>query len=225
MRIDIASSFTTEEIQDIIGGMVSGNSESRIGVTYDDNTGKLNFNVNRPVQSVEQIQDIVGNMVSGNVETGITVTYDDSTGKLNFDTPRIQRFNVNVSDTRIFDAQYVVASYVLTLDTFNIRIDWDINFTVRPIRPGPPIGGQWLIDLSFHHNAGIGYLVGTRSIIQDYFTISGSTPIRFTGTHFVGPNSGPRVDPGFNRLIVFTRGHTRLASTVTITGTITVTYS
>ena len=34
---------TDEEIQDIIGAMVSGNTETNISVTYDDAGGKLNF--------------------------------------------------------------------------------------------------------------------------------------------------------------------------------------
>jgi len=34
---------TNEEIQDIVGGMVSGNTETNIDVTYDDSGGKLNF--------------------------------------------------------------------------------------------------------------------------------------------------------------------------------------
>ena len=34
---------TNEEIQDIVGGMVSGNTETNISVTYDDSGGKLNF--------------------------------------------------------------------------------------------------------------------------------------------------------------------------------------
>jgi hypothetical protein len=38
----------TEEVQDVVGGMVSTNSESGIEVTYDDIDGKLNFNVNDP---------------------------------------------------------------------------------------------------------------------------------------------------------------------------------
>jgi len=35
--------LTTEEVQDIVGGMVSSNTETRIGVTYDDTNGKINF--------------------------------------------------------------------------------------------------------------------------------------------------------------------------------------
>lgn len=37
--------LTTEQVQDIVGGMVSGNVETGMSVTYDDASGKLNFNV------------------------------------------------------------------------------------------------------------------------------------------------------------------------------------
>ena len=98
-----------ENVQDIVGGMVTGNTENGIVVTYDDPTGKLNFDVNDPVLTIaggasgsatmtnlgnttitvvlntEDVEDIVGGMVTGNTENGITVTYDDANGKLNFD--------------------------------------------------------------------------------------------------------------------------------------------
>tara|TARA_R110002049_G_scaffold272623_2_gene450260 strand:- start:267 stop:1817 length:1551 start_codon:yes stop_codon:yes gene_type:complete len=35
--------LTTEQVQDIVGAMVSSNTETRIGVTYDDTNGKLDF--------------------------------------------------------------------------------------------------------------------------------------------------------------------------------------
>ena len=38
----------TENVQDIVGGMVVSNTESGLTVAYDDGTGKLNFNVNDP---------------------------------------------------------------------------------------------------------------------------------------------------------------------------------
>ena len=37
--------LSTEQVQDIIGGMVSSNTETGIGVAYDDTSGKLNFTV------------------------------------------------------------------------------------------------------------------------------------------------------------------------------------
>lgn len=74
---------TTENIEDIVGGMVTGNTQSGITVTYDDETGKINFSV--ATLDTEAVQDIVGGMVSSNTESGIAVTYDDENGKLNFD--------------------------------------------------------------------------------------------------------------------------------------------
>lgn len=35
--------YTQEEIEDFVGAMVTGNTETNITVTYDDSTGKLNF--------------------------------------------------------------------------------------------------------------------------------------------------------------------------------------
>ena len=40
---DTNTQLTTEEVQDIIGSMVDGGTETNISVTYDDTNGKLNF--------------------------------------------------------------------------------------------------------------------------------------------------------------------------------------
>lgn len=72
--------MTTEEVQDIVGNMVTGNTETGITVTYEDSDGTLDF-----VLSDEYIQDVVGAMLAGNTETGISVTYDDSDGTIDFD--------------------------------------------------------------------------------------------------------------------------------------------
>lgn len=40
---DTNTQLTDEEVQDVVGGMVTGNTETNITVTYDDATGKLNF--------------------------------------------------------------------------------------------------------------------------------------------------------------------------------------
>ena len=64
---------TLEEVEDIVGNMVSSNTESGISVTYDDTGGKLNFNVSGT--TTEEIQDIVGAMVSGNTETNLSLIH------------------------------------------------------------------------------------------------------------------------------------------------------
>ena len=39
----ISATLTTEQVQDIVGGMVTGNTETRIAVTYEDGDGTLDF--------------------------------------------------------------------------------------------------------------------------------------------------------------------------------------
>ena len=83
---DTNTQLSTEEVQDIVGAMVSGNTETNISVTYNDTDGKLNFvstDTNTDTQlSTEQVQDIVGAMFSGNTETRISATYEDSDGTI-----------------------------------------------------------------------------------------------------------------------------------------------
>ena len=77
--------LSTEEVQDIVGAMVSGNTETNIAVTYDDTNGKLDFvstDTNTPPLTTEEVQDIVGGMFTGNTETNITATYEDSDGTI-----------------------------------------------------------------------------------------------------------------------------------------------
>jgi len=42
---DVTISINNEDVQDLVGAMVSGNTETNITVTYDDTNGKLNFEV------------------------------------------------------------------------------------------------------------------------------------------------------------------------------------
>jgi hypothetical protein len=52
-----ATNVTTENIQDIVGAMVSGNSESNITVTYQDADGTLDFSVAADVNTWRGIDD------------------------------------------------------------------------------------------------------------------------------------------------------------------------
>ena len=62
----------TEEVQDIVGAMVAPtNVESGITVTYDDNTGKLNFDVNDPTITLNG--DVTGSATMSNLGS-MTIT-------------------------------------------------------------------------------------------------------------------------------------------------------
>jgi hypothetical protein len=80
--------LSTEEVQDIVGGMFSSNTETRVTATYDDTSGKINVVVddmtaNDNTQlSTNAVQDIVGAMFTGNTETRISATYQDGDGTI-----------------------------------------------------------------------------------------------------------------------------------------------
>lgn len=67
--------INAERIEDIVGAMVSSNTESGIAVTYNDETGKLNFDVSDPTITIDG--DVDGNATMTNLgNTTITVTLD-----------------------------------------------------------------------------------------------------------------------------------------------------
>ena len=97
-----------ERIQDIVGAMVSSNTETNITVSYEDSDGTLDFVIADATDSTkgvawftsdfsvssgavsladEAIQDIVGAMFASNTETGITATYQDSDGTIDLVIP------------------------------------------------------------------------------------------------------------------------------------------
>jgi len=66
---------TTERVQDIVGAMVSSNTESGIAVTYEDGDGTLDFNVNDPTITIDG--DVDGSATMTNLgNTTITTTLD-----------------------------------------------------------------------------------------------------------------------------------------------------
>ena len=64
------ASVDTEAIQDIVGGMVSGNTETDITVTYDDNAGKLNFAAGANLVTSTSLTNTLTNPVTGYVPIG-----------------------------------------------------------------------------------------------------------------------------------------------------------
>lgn len=60
-------SVDTETIQDIVGGMVSGNTETDLTVTYDDGTGKLNFAAGANLVTTTSLTNTLTNPTTGYV--------------------------------------------------------------------------------------------------------------------------------------------------------------
>jgi len=73
-----------EAVQDIVGGMVTGNTESNITVTYQDGDGTLDFDVAADITDVNAGSGLTGTNEDGGAATlnvgagdGITVNADD----------------------------------------------------------------------------------------------------------------------------------------------------
>ena len=76
---------TTERVQDVVGAMVSSNTESGIGVTYDDSDGTLDFNVNDPTISLTG--DVTGSATMTDLgNTSISTTIAANSVALGTDT-------------------------------------------------------------------------------------------------------------------------------------------
>lgn len=61
------ASVDTEAIQDIVGGMVSGNTETNIVVEYNDTNGKLNFSTGPDVVTTTSLNNTLTDAINGYV--------------------------------------------------------------------------------------------------------------------------------------------------------------
>jgi len=107
---DTNTQLTTEQVQDIVGGMVDGGTETNVTVTYDDTNGRLNFVVDQLTS--EQVQDIIGPMFASNTETFIDVSYDDSDGTLDLVVPVKDEDNMASDSATHLATQQSIKAYV-----------------------------------------------------------------------------------------------------------------
>ena len=81
---DTNTQLSTEAVQDIVGAMFSGNTETNTAVTYQDGDGTIDVvtTLDGAPLTTEAVQDIVGAMFSSNTETRIAATYEDGDGTI-----------------------------------------------------------------------------------------------------------------------------------------------
>ena len=114
-----AVSLQAERIQDLVGGMVTGNTESGISVTYQDGDGTLDFNVNDPTISLTGAVTGSATMTNlGNVSIATTATSDptltltgDASGSATFTNLGNASLSVTVAnDSHTHDGRYYTES-------------------------------------------------------------------------------------------------------------------
>lgn len=130
----LGTGFTQEQIEDLVGAMFSGNTETGISATYDDPGGKINL-----VLDVEYLQDTIGAMVSGGTETGISVTYDDANGRFDFVVTTLDALPAPVASLSLNSQKITnLANGTASTDAVNLGqvqalvngLDWKANVRV-----------------------------------------------------------------------------------------------
>tara|TARA_R100001594_G_scaffold21841_1_gene42235 strand:- start:896 stop:2521 length:1626 start_codon:yes stop_codon:yes gene_type:complete len=107
---------TDEEIADVVGAMFSGNTETRIAVTYEDGDGTIDLVVDDMTANTqlttEQVEDIVGGMLDG-TETFISVSYDDDGGaNIDFVVPVLDEDDMSTDSATHLATQQSIKAYV-----------------------------------------------------------------------------------------------------------------
>jgi len=123
-----------EEIQDIVGAMVSGNTESGIGVTYDDTSGKLNFAVasqtdeNFTSADRSKLDSIESGATTDQTATEIKTAYESNSDTNAFSDSEKSKLSGIETSADVTDTANVVSS--LTSGTnINIANDGTIGTT------------------------------------------------------------------------------------------------
>ncbi len=116
-----STTISDEQLQDVVGGMISSNTESGISVTYDDTNGKLDFTVGT------LNQDTTGNAATATVlETARTIGGVSFNGSANINLP-----GVNTSGSQDTSGNAATATALETGRTINgTSFDGTANITV-----------------------------------------------------------------------------------------------
>lgn len=117
--------FTTERAQDAVGEMVTGNTESGISVTYDDENGKLNFDVSDPVLTFTGDATGSGTITDlGNTSIELTVadnSHDHTSSNISDFTESVQDVVGGMVSTN------TESGISVTYDDANGKLDFDVN--------------------------------------------------------------------------------------------------
>lgn len=189
-----------ERIQDIVGAMVSSNSESNISVTYDDPNGKLDFSVATATSSTlgvasfdstdftvtsgavtvkeERIQDIVGAMVSSNSESNVSITYDDPNGKLDFSVATATSSTLGVASFNT--ASFTVTTGDVTIKSAGVTNAQLANSTISGVSLGSnlndlTVGTNLALDSGTTYNGGTAKTISLSSTLTNVNSISSSS--------------------------------------------------
>ena len=148
----ITATLTQEQVEDYVGGMVTGNTETGITVTYQDADGTLDFVVGT------LNQDTTGNAATATaLETARTI------GGVSFDgTANINLPGVNATGDQDTTGNATTATTATTATNFTVSANNSTDETVYPVFVDGATGGQGgETDTGLTYNPSSGLLTST----------------------------------------------------------------
>ena len=205
----------TEDVQDIVGGMVSDNTESGISITYDDGTGKLNFDVNDP--TITLTGDVTGSATMTNLgNVSISTTIAANSVELGTDTTGQYIASVSGTTNQVNVSGSGTESITLTLST-----PQDIHSGASPTFAGATLDNVTVgVTAANEIDTTTGNLTidsaGGTVTVDDNLTVSGNLTVNGTTTTVnsttltvddpiitLGGDTAPTVDDNKDRGIEF----------------------
>lgn len=173
-----AISDFTEATEDVVGAMVSSNTESGIAVTYDDSTGKLNFDVSDPVISIDG--DVAGSATMTNlgnvtINTGITagvIVNADISGAAAIAASKIAGTAITAADTGTVTSTMIANDTIVNADINSSaqiaygKLNLTNSVTNADINASAAIDWSKIAPSSTVSTTELGYLDGVTSAIQ-----------------------------------------------------------
>jgi len=111
-----------EAVEDVVGAMVSSNTESGLSVTYDDTSGKLNFDVNDPTITLAGAVTGSGTITNlGNVTITTTVNHTHSAADITgLDEAVLDTVGNNTQGSGIVTVTYNDTSNTITISATEV---------------------------------------------------------------------------------------------------------
>ena len=125
--VSIATTLSSEAVQDIVGAMVTGNTETGLSVTYQDDDGTLDFALTAdPVITLSG--DVTGSATMSNLGN-VTITTTVADDSHNHTTANIDDFTENVQDIvgSMVNPTNTESGINVTYDDDNGKLNFDVN--------------------------------------------------------------------------------------------------
>jgi hypothetical protein len=167
-----------EYVEDTVGAMVSSNTESGIAVTYDDSTGKLNFDVSDPVITIDG--DISGSATMTNlgnttittaIGSGVIVNADINASAA-IDKTKISGTAITAGDTGTVTSTMIANDTIVNADINSSaqvaygKLNLTNSIVNADINASAAIDWSKIAPSSTVSTTELGYLDGVTSAIQ-----------------------------------------------------------